>query len=92
MNPSPTPGPPLGVGALGRRQLGENTFLADEAGNGEINKTTPEEDFSLFGHVGPCLLNAPFLFTLVYHSDGLTHGFEPGAPETAVENLVFRFQ
>ena len=92
MNPNPNPGPPLGVGSLGRRQLGENTFLADDEGKGEISRATPGENLSLFGNVGPCLLNAPFLLTLVYHSDGLTHGFDPGPPETAVENVVFRFQ
>ncbi|MGB7210341.1 MAG: hypothetical protein WBD27_16925 [Pyrinomonadaceae bacterium] len=92
MNPNPSPGPPVGVGSLGRRALGENTFLADDRGRGGVSATTPEQNLSMFGHVGPCLFNAPFLLTLVYHSDGLTHGADPGLPETAVENVVFIYQ
>jgi hypothetical protein len=87
-----TPGPPLGIGSLGRRALGEGAFEADADGNGSIARTTPEQNLSMFGQVGPCMLNAPFFLRLAYHSDGLTHGADPGLPEASVANLDFIFQ
>jgi hypothetical protein len=89
--PDSMPGPPIGVGSLGRTALSENSFVADENGDGQIARTTPEEDLSIFGHVGHCMLDAPFLFELVYHSDGLTHGGDPGPPNTWVTNARFLF-
>ncbi len=50
---NPTPPPPyLGAGTLGRTELSENHFIASEAGEGQISRTTPEED----------VVNARFLF------------------------------
>lgn len=89
--PNPLPGPPIGVGSLGRTLLSENTFTADDEGEGQIGRTTPEEDLSIFGHVGPCLLDAPLVFELVYHADNHTHGGDPGPPNTWVTNAVFLF-
>ena len=83
------PGPPIGVGGLGRTGVSENGFVANRNGEGEIARTTPEEDLSIFGHVGPCMLDAPFVFELVYHSDGQTHGGDPGPPNTWVTNARF---
>jgi len=85
------PGPPIGVGGLGRTALNENSFVANRNGEGEIARTTPEEDLSIFGHVGPCMLDAPLIFELVYHSDGLTHGGDPGPPNTWVTNARFLY-
>jgi hypothetical protein len=86
--PDSVPGPPVGVGALGS-SVDQNTFVADSTGAGEIARTTPEQDLSIFGHVGACMLDAPLLFELVYHSDGLTHGGDPGPPDTWVTNARF---
>jgi hypothetical protein len=89
--PDSMPGPPIGVGGLGRTFASENSFVADGNGEGQISRTTPEEDLSIFGHVGQCMPDAPFLFELVYHSDGLTHGGDPGSPNTWVTNARFLF-
>jgi len=89
--PDSMPGPPIGVGGLGRTSVSENSFVADDTGEGQIARTTPEQDLSIFGHVGPCMLDEPFLFELVYHSDGLTHGGDPGPPNTWVTNARFLF-
>ena len=87
--PNSVPGPPLGVGSLGRTSANENGFVADVTGEGQIGRTTPEEDLSIFGHVGACMLDAPLVFELVYHSDGMTHGGDPGPPNTWVTNARF---
>ncbi|MGH9945898.1 MAG: hypothetical protein ACRD6X_01715 [Pyrinomonadaceae bacterium] len=89
--PNPNPGPPVGVGGIGRTALSENSFVADAFGNGHIIRTTPEQDLSLFGSVGPCLLDGPFMFDFVYHSDGQTYGPSPGPPNTVVTNGNFVF-
>ena len=89
--PDSMPGPPIGVGGLGRTSLNENTFTATSTGEGHIVRTTPEEDLSIFGHVGDCLLDEPLVFELVYHSDGQTHGGDPGPPNTWVTNARFLF-
>ena len=89
--PDSVPGPPIGVGGLGRTGVSENGFVASEDGEGQIGRITPEQDLSIFGHVGPCMLDAPFLFELVYHSDGQTHGGDPGPPNTWVTNARFLF-
>ena len=89
--PDSMPGPPIGVGGLGRTSLSENGFVADSTGEGQIGRTTPEEDLSIFGHVGQCMLDAPLVFELVYHSDGLTHGGDPGPPNTWVTNARFLY-
>ena len=87
--PDSVPGPPIGVGGLGRTSVSENGFQADDTGVGQIGRITPEQDLSIFGHVGPCMLDAPFVFELVYHSDNLTHGGDPGPPNTWVTNAIF---
>jgi hypothetical protein len=87
--PDSVPGPPIGVGGLGRTSVSENDFVATSTGEGQIGRTTPEQDLSIFGHVGPCMLDAPFIYELVYHSDGLTHGGDPGPPNTWVTNARF---
>jgi hypothetical protein len=89
--PDSMPGPPIGVGGIGRTFLSENSFVANEEGEGEIVRTTPEQDLSIFGHVEQCMLDEPFLYELVYHSDGLTHGRDPGPPNTWVTNARFFF-
>ena len=83
------PGPPIGVGGIGRSFVSENGFVADSTGEGQIGRITPEQDLSIFGHVGPCMLDSPFIYELVYHSDGLTHGGDPGPPNTWVTNARF---
>jgi len=89
--PDSMPGPPIGVGGLGRTARSENSFVATATGEGQIGRTTPEEDLSIFGHVGPCMLDAPLIFELVYHSDGATHGGDPGPPNTWVTNARFLY-
>jgi hypothetical protein len=89
--PDSMPGPPIGVGGLGRTALNENSFVATSTGEGQIGRTTPEEDLSIFGHVGQCMLDAPLIFELVYHSDGQTHGGDPGPPNTWVTNARFLY-
>ena len=88
--PGTVPGPPVGVGVIGG-SVDQNTFVADSEGEGEIARTTPEQDLSIFGHVGACMLDEPLVFELVYHSDGLTHGGDPGPPNTWVTNARFFF-
>ena len=79
------------IGALGTTMPIENYFTASQAGEGQLSVTTPEEDLSAFGHVGPCFLETPFEIHLVYHADNETHGPGPGANETWVTNANFLF-
>ncbi len=83
----PVPGPPAGVGGIGRGS--ENNFTADANGEGQIGRTTPAGDLSFFGSVGPCLLDSPFAIDLIYHSDQQSHGQVPGALNTIVTNGRF---
>jgi hypothetical protein len=71
--------------------LSENRFVASEAGEGEISRTTPEEDLSAFGHVGACFLENVVELHLVYHIDQDTHSFLPGPADTWVVNTRFLF-
>lgn len=89
--PDAMPGPPIGVGSLGRPTGTDNTFVASDSGEGQITASTPEEDLSIFGHVGQCMLDAPLAFELVYHADNATHGPDPGPPSTWVTNATFQF-
>src|SRR5206468_2007685 len=82
---------PQGVGSLGITALSNNRFIADETGEGQISNITPAENLSLFGSVGPCLLDHDLQIHLVYHSDQTTHGPEPGPPPTWVVNGIFEF-
>jgi hypothetical protein len=83
------PGPPIGVGGIGRNGPYENGFTADADGVGQIGRTTPEQDLSIFGHVGQCMLDSPVVLELVYHGDGLLHGGDPGPGYTWVTNAAF---
>lgn len=91
--PNPNPPPPayIGIGTLGRTALSENHFIASEDGEGQISRTTPEEDLSAFGHVGQCFLDTPVELHLVYHIDQMTHGRTPGPTSTWVVNARFLF-
>ena len=89
--PNSVPGPPLGVGGIGLTSASENGFVADDTGEGQIGRTTPEEDLSIFGHIGPCMLDSALELHLVYHSDGMTHGGAPGPPNTWVVNARFLY-
>ena len=86
--PDSIPGPPIGVGGIGS-SAGVNSFVADATGEGQIGRVTPEQDLSIFGHVGACMLDAPLVFELVYHADGQAHGGDPGPPNTWVTNARF---
>jgi len=90
VNPNP---PPFydGAGTVGITALSQNHFVASEAGEGELARTTPEEDLSAFGHVGSCFLDGTVELHLVYHIDQHTHGFLPGPAETWVVNARFFF-
>jgi|SRR5919197_5867340 hypothetical protein len=88
VNPNPPP-PFLAGGTLGRTALSENHFIASGAGEGQISRTTPAEQLSVFGSVGSCFLDSPAQLHLVYHSDGLTHGTVPGPTDTWVVNARF---
>ncbi len=83
------PGPPIGVGGIGRDGPYENGFTADADGVGQIGRITPEQDLSIFGHVGPCMLDSPLVLEVVYHGDGLLHGGDPGPGYTWVTNAAF---
>ncbi len=91
--PNPNPPPPayIGIGTLGRTELSENHFIASEAGEGQISRTTPEEVLSVVGQVGQCFLDNPVELHLVYHIDQQTHGFTPGPLPTWVVNARFLF-
>jgi hypothetical protein len=79
------------VGTLGTTVPSENFFTASAAGEGQISVTTPEEDLSVFGHVGSCFLETPFEIHLVYHQDFQTHGPVPGPPDAWLTNALFLF-
>jgi hypothetical protein len=79
------------VGTLGTTVPSENFFTASAAGEGQISVTTPEEDLSVFGHVGSCFLETPLEIHLVYHQDFQTHGPVPGPPDTWLTNALFLF-
>src|SRR5262249_2108447 len=91
VDPMTPPPPYLGAGTLGRTELSENHFIASEAGEGQISRTTPEQNLSAFGHVGPCFLDGPVELHLVYHIDQQTHGPVPGPQQTWVVNARFLF-
>jgi len=82
---------PQGVGSLGNTALSNNGFVADDTGEGQISDITPAQNLSLFGGVGPCLLDNDLQLHLVYHSDQTTHGPAPGPPPTWVVNGIFAF-
>ena len=82
---------PTDVGALGTTNPIENFFTASASGEGLLSVTTPEEDLSAGGHVGPCWLSSPVQLHLVYHSDNQTHGPLPGETKTWVTNARFFF-
>ena len=86
------PGPPIGVGGIGRNGPYENGFTADADGVGQIGRITPEEDLTIFGHVDQCMLDDRVVFELVYHGDGLLHGGDPGPGNTWVTNARFFYQ
>ena len=89
--PDSVPGPPIGVGGIGRNGPYENGFTADADGVGQIGRITPEQDLSIFGHVGQCMLDSPFVLELVYHGDGLLHDGDPGPGYTWVTTARFLF-
>jgi len=77
--PNPTPPPAnLGVGALGPEDPIINFFTASASGEGQISLITPAHMLSVVGSVGPCFLDVVAEIHLVYHSDGQTHGPNPG--------------
>jgi hypothetical protein len=78
--------------ADGRTNSIENSFTANENGEGVLSRITPAGSLSLFGQVGPCWLNAPGQLQLVYHNDGETHSPVPGARDTWVINARFLFR
>ncbi|MEO8041802.1 MAG: hypothetical protein ABI646_04235 [Acidobacteriota bacterium] len=86
------PGPPIGVGAIGPNGPYENGFTADAEGVGQIGQITPEQDLSIFGRVGPCMLDSPLVLEVVYHGDGLLHGGDPGPGYTWVTNAAFIYR
>jgi hypothetical protein len=88
---SPSGGDDLGAGALGRTAQIENFFTANAAGEGQLSVTTPEQDLSIFGHVGACWLDVPAEVHLAYHGDNQTHGPVPGPTATWVVNARFLF-
>ena len=79
------------IGALGPTAHIENFFTASGAGEGQISLITPQEMLSVFGDVGPCLLQTPFEIHLVYHIDGQTHGPVPGPTDMWITNGLFLF-
>ena len=89
--PDSVPGPPIGVGGIGRNGPYENGFTANADGVGQIGRITPEQDLSIFGHVGQCMLDSPLVFELVYHGDGLLHDGDPGPGYTWVTTARFLF-
>jgi hypothetical protein len=79
------------IGALGTTVPIENFFTTSEAGEGQLSVTTPAETLSVFGTVGPCLLNAPFELHLVYHINGQTYGPVPGPAQTWITVGILLF-
>jgi hypothetical protein len=71
------------VGALGTTMPIENSFTANEAGEGRLSVITPAENLSAnMGPVDSCFLDSPFELHLVYHIDGNTYGPVPGPEQT----------
>jgi len=79
----------IGAGSLGATALSANSFVASEAGEGELSRTTPEQDLSIFGHIGACFLDDVVELHVVYHLDQQTHGPVPGPLNTWV--VIARF-
>jgi hypothetical protein len=90
MDPNPTRATFSSVGSLGRAGAAENLLIVSANGDATIARTTPEQDQSAFGHIGPCGLLGALEIHLVYHTDGMTHGNVPGPVSTWVLNARFR--
>ncbi len=79
------------AGATGGTAPSVNHFVASEAGEGEIVRTTPAESLSAFGSIGNCFLDDVVQLHLVYHLDEMTHGGLPGPANAWVVNARFFF-
>jgi hypothetical protein len=90
MDPNPTRATFSSVGSLGRAGAAENLLVVSANGDATITRTSPEQDQSAFGHIGPCGLLGALEVHLVYHTDGLTHGNVPGPVSAWILNARFR--
>ena len=84
----------IGLGALGESDGSDNSFVADEEGEGEVSAVTPGGPLSVFGQIAACALTVEFEFHVVgaYHIDGQTHGPTLGPAGNAVEQFGFIFR
>ena len=83
-----------GLGALGRADGTQNTFVASGRGEGHLTITMPAGRLSVKGKLGDCALESAYEFHVVcaYHIDGATNGPNLGPDGTAVEQLGFMFK
>src|SRR5262245_5136284 len=82
----------FGVGPLGLQDGSQNSFVADDNGEGQISGILPPGPMSII-HTRPfggCLTDEfQFHVAIAYHGDGLTHGAVPGPVCTwAVQRAV----
>ena len=82
-----------GIGAAGRGDGSDNTFIANPDGTAEITIVSPGGDLSMFGEIGNCGLTDQFEWHVVgaYHIDGKTYGPDLGPDGTVVEQFGFIF-
>ncbi len=84
----------IGIGAAGRGDGSDNTFVATAEGVAEITLVSPGGDLSMFGSIGNCALTDQFEWHIVgaYHIDGMTYGPDLGPDGTVVEQFGFAFR
>ncbi len=82
-----------GIGAAGKGDGSDNTFVAGPDGTAEITTISPGGALSMFGEIGNCGLTDQFEWHVVaaYHIDGKTYGADLGPDGTVVEQFGFIF-
>lgn len=84
----------VGIGASGKGDGSDNTFVAGPDGTAEITTISQGGDLSMFGELSDCPLSEQFEWHVVgtYHLDGRTYGPDLGPDGTVAEQFGFIFQ
>ena len=83
-----------GIGAAGKGDGSDNTFVAGPDGTAELTTISKGGPLSMIGEMAHCPLDGQFEWHVVvaYHIDGKTYGGNIGPDGTVVEQFGFIFQ
>ena len=82
-----------GIGAAGKGDGSDNSFIASPNGKAQISMLSPGGDLSMFGEITNCPVKDQFEWHIVgsYHIDGMTYGPDLGPDGTVAEQFGFIF-